>query len=396
MRHLLLLIAILVNMAGYSKNKNWTCINENGETIFRLEAMRVYEFKNGLARVYKNTLVNNQWVTGYGYVNIKGEVVIPCDLDKAMDFESDVTWVQKKGEDFYRLINKKGKEIPTKQYKKVKNFFDFQKDICAVYEDGKMGFVDSTGKERIPCQYIGSSVFTEGLASVCMVDAKEEAYGFINKNGEVIIPLAYKQSGSSSFKNGLARASVGGKTVLVDKTGKIVFQTKKGNIQGQTFGRILVITKPNRRGWGWLNFEDKFVIDPDYDYAMNFNEDGYAIVEKNGLKGVIDTTGQVIIPLKYETVYHDISKDGFFAGVLPGKGGALSMANAKKDYYDKNLNLLSMENFRYIMSARYGERIIFSDMNNRKGYLNRNFEVAIPAQYSKVNFYSEGLAWVLD
>lgn len=386
----------MINIIGYSKNKNWTCINENGETIFRIEAMRVYEFKNGLARVYKNTLVNNQWVTGYGYINQKGEVVIPCDLEKAMDFESDVTWVKKKGEDFYRMINKQGKIIPTKEYKKVKNFFDFQKDICAVFEDGKMGFVDSTGKERIPCKYTGSSVFTEGLASVCLANAKEEAYGFINRNGEAVIPLAYKQAGSSSFRKGLARASVGGSTVLVDKTGKIVFQTKKGNIQGHNYGRILVITKPNRRGWGWLDFNDKFVINPEYDYAQNFNEDGFAIVEKNGLKGVIDTTGKVIIPLEYETVYHDITKDGFFAGVLPSKGGAISMANTQKHYFDKNLDRIELDNIKYIMSARYGNRIPFSDMNNRKGYLNRNFEIAIPAIYSRNEFFSEGLAWVLD
>ncbi|MGB1102483.1 MAG: WG repeat-containing protein [Crocinitomicaceae bacterium] len=396
MRQLLLLLALLIYIIGYSKNKNWTCINENGETIFRIEAMRVYEFKNGLARVYKNTLVNNQWVTGYGYINQKGEVVIPCDLEKAMDFESDVTWVKKKGEDFYRMINKQGKIIPTKEYKKVKNFFDFQKDTCAVFEDGKMGFVDSTGKERIPCKYAGSSVFTEGLASVCLANAKEEAYGFINRNGEAVIPLAYKQAGSSSFRKGLARASVGGSTVLVDKTGKIVFQTKKGNIQGHNYGRILVITKPNRRGWGWLDFNDKFVINPEYDYAQNFNEDGFAIVEKNGLKGVIDTTGKVIIPLEYETVYHDITKDGFFAGVLPSKGGAISMANAQKHYFDKNLDRIELDNIKYIMSARYGNRIPFSDMNNRKGYLNRNFEIAIPAIYSRNEFFIEGLAWVLD
>ena len=394
----MLLFTLLVGMQliGWSKNKTWTCINVNGETIFRIEAIYVSEFSNGLAKVYKNTLVNNQWVTGYGYVNKKGKVIIPCDLEEAMDFESDFTWIKKKGENFYRLVNKKGVEIPTKHYQKVKNFYAFQQDVCAVFEDDKMGFIDTTGKEIIPCQYIGSSVFTEGLASVCMADAREEAYGFINKKGEVVIPLNFKQAGSSSFKKGLARATVNGSTALINQSGQVVFETEKGNIQGHGFGMVLVITKPNRRGWGWLNFKDEFVIDPQYDYARNFNEDGYAIVEKNGLKGVIDTTGNVVIPLKYETVYHDISKDGFFAGVVPSKGGMVSMANAEKHYFDKDFNRIPLDQVKYIMSARYGNRIAFSDLNNRKGYLNRHFDVAIPAQYSKVNFFNEGLAWVRD
>ena len=394
-------LLLLVLMAGiqsfsWSKNKTWTCINENGETIFRIEAVYVSDFSNGLAQIKKNTLVNNQWVTGYGYINRKGEVVIPCDLDDAEDFNTDVTWIKRKGENFYRLINMKGEEIPTKKYEKVKNFYGDENQLSAVYENGKMGFVNKAGEEVIPCKYTGSSMFTEGLASVCLADSRVNAYGFINKKGEEVIPLAFNQSGTSSFKKGLARAKVNGRTALIDKTGKTVFETKKGNIQGHGFGMVLVITKPNRRGWGWLNFENEFVIDPEYDYAMNFNEDGYAIVEKNDLKGVIDTTGKVVIPLKYETVYHDITNDGFFCGVMPSKGGTVSMANAQKDYFDKDLNPIPLQNVKYIMSARNGNRIIFSDMNDRKGYLNRDFEVAIPAQYSRVNFFSEGLAWVRD
>lgn len=398
MKHYILLFLMLfgIQITSWSKNKTWICINENGETVFKIEAIYVSEFSNGLAKVKKNTLVNNQWVTGYGFINTSGQVVIPCDLEKAMNFKAEVTWIKKKNENFYRLINKNGVEIPTKHYEKVKNFFHFQQDVCAVFENGKMGFINANGQEIIPCQYVGSSVFTEGLASVCKADSQVEAYGFINKTGEVVIPLSFKQAGYSSFNNGLARATVNGKTVLIDKTGKIIFKTDKGNIQGQEFGRILVITKPNRRGWGWLNFNDEFVIDAEYDYAQNFNEDGYAIVEKNDLKGVIDTTGKVVIPLIYETVYHDITKDGYFAGVLPSNGETVSLANAEKHYFDKNFQKIPLEKVKYLMSARYGNRIIFSDINNRKGYLNREYQIVIPAQYSKADFFSEGLAWVRE
>lgn len=366
-----------------------------GETAFQIEALFASEFKNGLAQVYRNTLVNNQWITGTGYVNTRGEIVIPCNLKKANDFNADVTFVQYEGDNFYTLIDKTGRKIPCKKYEKVQNFYLDRQSLCAVYENGKMGFVNQRGEEVIPCKYLGSSVFSEGLASVCLSTSVKGEYGFINEKGEEVIPLKFIQTGTSDFNSGFARATVAGKTVLIDKQGQVVFKTDKGNIQGCNFGRVLVITKPNRKGWGWVNLKNEFVIDPTYDYATNFNEDGYAIVEKNGLKGAIDTTGKVVIPLKYETVYVDVSEDGFFSGVYPATE-ATSLANASKDYFDKNLKKLTLNNVKFLATAKGGDLILFSNLDRHLGYMNRQFNVVIPARYSRAFQFSEGFAWVVE
>jgi hypothetical protein len=389
----LLFVLVLAGLSSHAKNKTWTCINEDGDDMFSIQAISVSDFHNGLAVVYKNTLVNNQWVRGDGYVNKKGEVVVACDLDKAQNFNADVAWIKREGEDFYRLIDKTGRVIPTKKYKKVGTFFKSDLGRCAVYEDGKMGFIDETGKEVIPCIYTGSSSFTEGLACVALASSVKGEYGFINRDGEVVIPLKFIQAGTSSFRNGLARATVAGKTVLIDKEGNVAFKTKNGNIQGVMYGLISVITKPNRKGWGWINFKDEFVINPTYDYAINFNEDGYGVVEKNELKGMIDTTGKVILPLKYETIYCNISKDGYFCGVYPSSE-VTSLANARKDYFDADLNLIPMENVKYLMGAKNGNRIAFANLEGKMGYMDRNYQTVIPPLFAKVKTFSEGLAWV--
>jgi len=391
----LLFLFTFLQLHVFGANTTWTCINTNGETIFRTEAIHVSEFKNGLAKVYRNTLVNNEWVTGYGFINTEGEIVIPCNLKKANDFNAAVTFVQYEGDDFYTLIDKKGIRIPCKRYENTKNFYPERQSLCAVYEEGRMGFVNAQGIEVIPCKYNGSSMFSYGLASVCLANTEKGEYGFMNEKGEEIIPLKFIQTGTSDFSRGLARVSVKGKTVLIDTSGAIVFETDKGNIQGENFGLISVITKPNRKGWGWVNFKNEFVINPTYDYAVNFNEDGYAIVERDGLKGAIDTTGKIVIPLRYETVYVDISKDGFFAGIYPSKGG-VSMANAGKDYFDKNLDQLFLPDVKYMIAANGGDLILFSTLGGRMGYLNRNFEIHIPGQYSRAFQFSEGYAWVVD
>ncbi len=381
---------------GWSKNKLWQCINEKGQTVFTINAMQVYDFHNGLARVYKNTLVNNAWVTGYGYINRKGEVVIPCNLKRANDFIGDYTWVKLANQDYYTLIHKSGKIIPTKPYKKVGYFYKFQTDICAVYENGKMGFIDMTGKEIIPCKYSGANFFKNGLVSVCLYDSQERKYGYINKTGEVIIPLKFKQTSASSFDNGFARVKVNGKTVLIDTTGKVVFKTIHGNIQSVHNHLISVFKGKNRTNWGWVNFKDEVVIPQKYAHATSFNDDGLAVVELNGLKGVINTSGKIVVPLKYKTVYCNLSEDGFIMGVYPSKE-TLSLMEEKKDYFDAKYNLIDVKSLgiQFVQHANGTDYLPFKQ-NEKWGFLNRNFQVVFRAQFKKVKLFSEGLAFVLE
>jgi len=395
MKTILISLFISLSLSLVAQNKTWKCINEKGETVFTLEAKYVYNFQSDMAKVKKYTLIGNRLKIGYGYIDKTGKVVIECNLKDAKDFDADVTWVKFKNQDYYSLIDKKGNIIPTKNYKKVGSFYSTQKDICAVYENDKMGFIDATGKEIIPCKYIGSSYFSEGLACVCDYNSVKGEYGFIDKKGKEIIPLKFIQSGTSSFHNGLARAQIYGKTVLIDKKGKIVFKTSKGNIQGNNYGLILVFTKPIRKAWGWLNFKNEFVIKPIYDHAKNFNEDGYAIVEKNGLKGLIDTTGKVIIDFKYKTLYSDYKKTGYYMGVYPSDKPK-SLYDSKKDYFDANFNLINASAYKHVSTAQGGKLLPFVAKNGKMGFFFCLFQVVVSAKYSRVKAFNEGVAWVLE
>ena len=394
MKIFLLNLFIILSLSVVAKNKTWTCINEKGETLFTIQAISVYEFHSGLARVYKHTLVDNKWITGYGFIDKTGNFIIDCNLKKAQDFIADVTWVKFKDQDYYSLIDKKGNIIPTKKYKKTGRFYSFQKDVSAVYKDDKMGFVDINGKEIIPCIYAGSSTFNEGLASVCNYNSIKGEYGFINKKGEEVIPLKFIQSGTSSFRKGLARAQVYGETVLIDQKGKTIFKTSKGNIQGHNHGLVMVFTKPNRNAWGWLNFDNEFVVKPIYSNAKNFSDDAYAIVEKNGLKGLIDTNGKVVMDFKYKTIYGDYKKDGYYMGVYPSNE-AKSLFDSKKDYFNSDLKLINTSAYKHISPANFGHLLPYTSKDGKTGYLNRQYEVVIQAKYTRVGTFSEGLAWVL-
>ncbi|MFK8037043.1 MAG: WG repeat-containing protein [Crocinitomicaceae bacterium] len=391
---ILLLFAICFQVT-FAANKVWTCITPQGAPVFTFEALNVFEFKNGRAKVYKNYYVNNNWIRGYGFVDATGKTIIECTLEKAKDFDATVTWVKYKDDDFYKLIDLNGNPVVTKQYKKVGQFYNLQKDICPVFDGHAMGFINTKGQEIIPCKFIGGAIFQYNLLSVALANESSSLYGFINKKGEKMIPLQYKQAGSSSFEDGLARVQLNGSTVLIDTLGNVIFKTKKGTIQGYNDGLVLVfINKTERTGYGWLNLKNEFVIEPIYDHAENFNSDGFAVVTLNKKKGLISKTGQILLDLKYQDIYANYSRDGYIMGTYPSAEPA-PLSKIRKNYFNKKLEPISLPNIIYLSSKKSGKLIPFKDKNQLYGYLRQDYNVVIAPVYKKVKSFSENLAWVI-
>jgi hypothetical protein len=100
--------------------------------------------------------------------------------------------------------------------------------------------------------------YYNGLAAV----QKDGKWGFINVNGNEIIPLIYDMACNFTY----------GDIVVVELDGKMGYVHKSG----------------------------KVVVEPKYDEATLFGDDEYAWVELNGKKGFINQEGQEVVPLIYE------------------------------------------------------------------------------------------------
>lgn len=394
---LLFTLLALTCQISFGKNKEWKCIKEDGSLAFAMDAEYVSDFQDGLAKVQKLWLENNQWHRKIGFVNTKGETAVKFEWDeiKGTGFVNGHCWVKKDDEKFWSLIDKKGNIIPTKGYEKVGYLYEFNPSVAAVYEGSKFGWIDiKSGKEIIPCIYSGASYFNKGLACVYTGDG-EKGYGFLNMKGEMVIPMQFKQSGTASFDdNGLCRAQIKGVTVLIDTAGNVAFKTSKGNIQGMYEDWILIFQGKNRTEWGYINYNDEWVIDPVFDYLWEFNDLGLAVAEKDGLQGVIDTTGKVVIPIQYATVYCDPNKDGMIMCSYPTKE-AMSLMDTPKDYYNAQLEKLEFPNYTWVGFAKGSSRIPFKNKDGMTGFLDRNFKEVIPAKYSRAAGFSEGHCWVL-
>ncbi len=80
-------------------------------------------------------------------------------------------------------------------------------------QNGKYGFVDGRGEEKIGFLYDWAEDFIEDLALV-RLDGK---FGFIDFDGKIIIKIMF--DGASSFKNGKANVNLNGMQLYIDKLG---------------------------------------------------------------------------------------------------------------------------------------------------------------------------------
>jgi len=129
-----------------------------------------------------------------------------------------------------------------------------------------------------------------------------------------------------------------------------------------------------------INAEDRFVetVPVIYDYARRFL-DGYATVSLDGLEGVIDKSGNVIIPIEYAWVSY--FSDGW---------AAAETVEGKYLYFDNFGN--------EVFSVGYDEAMVFSDglapvcLDGKWGFIDKSGNEVIAPKYDSTTGFCSGYA----
>ena len=166
----------------------------------------------------------------------------------------------------------------------------------------KYGFVNSEGQVIIPPMYENIMCFNEGLAAV----KKDGLWGFINKNNEVVIPFEYE--GVNYFKEDLAAVKFNGHWGFINKNNEVVipFEYDDDSLYNSRhlfdrriyeFNEGLATVVINGKA-SVINRNNECVIPADYEYISIF-ENNRAIAEKKGYKAgyyLLDNRGNIINP----------------------------------------------------------------------------------------------------
>ena len=269
-------------------------------------------FRDGLARVQIGA-----WSTGkWGFVDKTGMEVVPCMYDGVGSFSEGMAAVCIG--DYWRdgkwgFIDTAGREVVSPQYDWVGNFYDGLAMVWigdpatdSLREKGKWGFIDKTGKEVVPIEYDRAGVFSEGLAGVI----KDGLLGFVDETGAVVIPLTYPFQGEllylmshydydfiPFFSEGLVAIrnnnEPNGQYGYIDREGDIVIPFAYD------------YAAPFSEGLAYVSKGGTFIQDD---------------AAEDAKFGFIDRTGEVIVPLVYDCDYspeHGFPiYDQFFSGGL--------------------------------------------------------------------------------
>ena len=173
--------------------------------------------------------------------------------------------------------------------------------LIKVRLDGKYGFINKDGEEIIPCKYEDADVFSDGLAKV----KSAEGWGFVNENGEEIISCKYEEA--NNFWLGLTIVQSAEGLGTINKDGEEIIPCKYEEVESVRKGMTKVKSK---EGWGLANENGEEIIPCKYEDVDVFF-DGLARVQSNEGWGwgFVNENGEEIIPCKY------IDADDFFDGL---------------------------------------------------------------------------------
>ena len=211
-----------------------------------------------------------------------------------------------------------------------------------------------------------------------IVKSKDEYYA-IYANGEQkkLPPICH----GICFENGLGQISVDGKYGFVDLDGNIVIEPKYVNVHFPYEG-LIAVTETWEEGVGFLDMQGNEVIPPKFRTSISFNEGlaGVMVKTKKGYKwGFIDKKGEMVIKPKYSYVsgFHN----GFAEVRIGNRAAYINKQGKETNYLSKRWP-----------SFKNGRMSFCKD--RRHGFINENNEIVIPAQYTMVKDFYEGLAGV--
>lgn len=266
-------------------------IDWSGKELFR-SSLDITAFSEGLGRV-----VSSDESCLVGFVDKKGNLVIPCKYAMAGNFKDDRCWVTLPDDPLkVGFINSKGELVIPCEYnvsREGRLHSDFHDGLCRVVKDNEQ-YIDLSGNQvfAVGNDIISCGDFSEGLASVlCRKEDGTFAGAYIDKTGHRVITLP--DGIGEDFHEGIAP---------VTSEQGVVFINKEGAVVGGLPAGASVVRYSGERTWqimskdykiGYLSCDMEQVVPCKYDDGGDFFEGLVRVQNEGGQWGYADLEGNV-------------------------------------------------------------------------------------------------------
>lgn len=312
------------------KNRHSLYSKEGKETLEPIYFSNIYELNDGFIKAKEN------YKTGYALLSPEGKRLTDFkygDIYKAYEGFFPVLCNEKYVEiaqgtqasnsnKKWNFLDTSGKEISTENFEDRN---EFHEGLAAVILNGKLGFINTSGKLVIPCEYeVIASFFKNGLSRVY----KDGKIGIIDRNNNVVIPFEYDSIGT--FSNELTQFMIN------NDNDSVVGYVDKNNTR-----YTAKLNEPNKQ-WNYYSEDSKPMPDTYRAYMRPLIEDSLSF-RWNDKCGFKDSTGKIFIDAIYEKV-----SSCFWGGI------GFAMKNGKWGFINKKGDAITdfcFENAGFIMQG---------------------------------------------
>lgn len=302
----------------------------------------------------------------YGAFNTLGErltepIFEPDDFGHPgfKGFENGISPVHTK--DGWGILNARGEIVASSKY-----WWEVEvlpNGYCVVQSDQQLGLISPEGKTILESEYIDIIEYGEGLVYVEQFRDYGDLHGYVNMEGELVIPFGDEIYSGCAFSNGLA-----------------VVRTKGG--------------------YGVINRLGEFVIAPEWDQIDReaFDNGEYLQVMKDEQYGIMDVSGKLISEPQWDEIAFRVERDSYSTSRQPDEGlYPIEYFQVRKNdvwgllYLDGNV--LSEPQWRDIGVFVNGAAVVTTP-EGKYGFIDRNGRMIGEARWYSCDNFNDGLASV--
>jgi len=379
------------NTFSFSKDSLIGLIDTLGQVILpcQLESISAFGRMNEKGLSYASATKNGK----KGLVDNQGNIVIPFEYESAYHYKG-IFGIKKHGEDKYKYLNAKKEVIPNVESEK----FPFpSENYIPVCKNNKWGIVDRTTLELvIPHQY---DAVREVTLSRIQIKVGEK-YGMIDLDQNLLIDTIY-DSFYYPKEGNVIHVRKAKREGLIDLDGQIILPAEYNRVQINK-DKSVTFTKGRASGY-YFPSTKKMTPLKYYCKGNHISHNGYIPVKTHPklqtiqyisrlhgmFHGIIDSTGEEIIPCKYYRIKTDFIDDNFLM-VGDFKYNAMGLINFQGD---------TILPFKYIMIHKGVDNTLVAKFQNIKRndpINNQYFKVTknkiTEVKYEKTYEYSDGLS----
>ena len=204
------------DLAAAREGEKWGYIEAKGNWKIPPRFSWAGEFSENLAPASEGDRLTGK----FGYIDRQGRWAIEPEYVWARPFQGGYGAVKDGSK--WGFVDAKGKLVVEPDYDQVGSFSE---GVAAVQKSGPPGdkktwiYILPDGKSPFESKFAWAGQFSEGFARVQMEDRITSKFGYINKQGALVIPAEFDEA--TDFRNGQAHVRTGNQFKIIDSKGKV-------------------------------------------------------------------------------------------------------------------------------------------------------------------------------